>query len=627
MCGFVAIRGRVGAGELVRMAGAVAVRGPDDRGEVALDGFAAIHHRLAVVGPDARGRQPMTVDDVTVLFNGCIYNYPALRARLEQEGVAFRSEADTEILPHLYRRFGFGMFGLLNGMYAITMWDARERMLVVARDPFGEKPLFVCEQDGRVGLASTLTAFERGDWRLSPNTAAVRDILTTMRVEAPATLYHEVRQLPAGCYAVLRDGETALSLRRHFLLPEPDQPRDWAPEERDAVLGDLLDDAFRLRALADRPLGVFLSGGIDSSLVAESLARQLPQPLHTFSVRFKGGTADYDETPHAAAVARHIGSRHAVLDVDADAHRCLDALASAFDQPVANAAALPTWLIAQAAREHVVVALSGVGGDELFGGYPRYLGMRWHARLGRLPGRGLLRAALRAMGDGGGSRNRRGRLRRFVEGLDLSDAEAYRHWMRTSEAAWDSMFRLPEPPASPGPWVSAAEALGGLEGLLARYGPVRGAMAFDVLTYLGDDLLALGDRMAMAHALELRAPFLDTRLLSMAMSMDEEDMVAGMPWQEHLKQALRRVARRRLPAGVVDRPKQGFMAPLKHWLRGELAPEIGAMADAGALGGLVRPEYVRGEWARHRAGEDRADILWALLLMDRWMRQRGWDFT
>jgi asparagine synthase (glutamine-hydrolysing) len=626
MCGFVAIRGAARAGELARMAEAVAARGPDDRGEIELDGFSAIHHRLAIIGPDARGRQPMTVDGITVVFNGCIYNYPALRAQLEKEGVVFHSDTDTEILPHLYRHFGFGMFGLLNGMFAMVLWDAPERMLVIARDPFGEKPLFVCEQDGRVGLASTLTAFECGDWHLSPNIAAVRDILLTMRTETPATLYREVRQLPAGCYAVVRDGEAEMTLRRYFLLPEPDQPRDWAPEERDDVLAALLDDAFRLRALADRPMGVFLSGGVDSSLVAESLARQLSQPLHTFSVRFRGGTADYDETPYAEAVARHIGSQHAVLDVDADAHQCLDELAAAFDQPVANATALPTWLIARAARQHVVVALSGVGGDELFGGYPRYLGMRWHARFREMPGRGLLLAAIRAMGEGGGSRNRRGRLRRFFEGLGESDAEAYRRWTRTADASWDSMFRLP-PPGTPRGWASAAEAMDGLEGLIARYGPVRGAMAYDVLTYLGDDLLAMGDRMSMAHALELRAPFLDTRLLAMAMSMDEEDMVAGMPWQEHLKRALRRVARRRLPAAVVDRPKQGFMAPLKHWLRGELASDIEAMIDAGPLGGLVRPGYVRGEWSRHQAGEDRSDMLWALLLMDRWMRHRGWDFT
>ena len=627
MCGFVAIHGAAKAGELARMAEAVAGRGPDDRGEVALDGFAAIHHRLAIIGPDARGRQPMTVDNVTVLFNGCIYNYPALRAQLEQEGVVFHSDADTEVLPHLYRRFGFGMFNLLNGMFAVVLWDAQQKMLVIARDSFGEKPLFVCEQDGRVGLASTLTAFEHGDWKLSPNTAAVRDVLLTMRVEAPATLYREVRQLPAGCYAVLRQGEAALMLRRYFMPPEPDQPRDWVPEEFDDMLGALLDDAFRLRTLTDRPMGVFLSGGVDSSLVAESLARQLPQPLHTFSVRFKGGAADYDETPHAEAVARHIGSRHAVLDVDADAHRCLDELAAAFDQPVANASALPTWLIARAARQHVVVALSGVGGDELFGGYPRYLGMRWHARLRKMPGRGMLLAAVRAMGEGGGSRNRRGRLRRFVEGLGEPDADAYRRWMRTGDASWDAVFRMPASPEMPCAWTSAAGAMDELEGLIARYGPVRGAMAYDVLTYLGDDLLAVADRMSMAHALELRAPFLDTRLFSMAMSMDEEDLVTGMPWQERLKPALRRVARRRLPPGVVDRPKQGFMAPVKHWLRGELAPEIEAMIDAGPLAGLVRPEYVRGEWLRHQAGEDRSDMLWALLLMDRWMRHRGWDFA
>ena len=571
MCGFVAIRGRAGAGELARMAEAVAVRGPDDRGEVALDGFAAIHHRLAIIGPDARGRQPMSVDGITIVFNGCIYNYPVLRAELEKDGVAFASDTDTEVLPHLYRRFGLGMFGLLNGMFAVVLWDARDRTLVVARDPFGEKPLFVCEQQGRLGLASTLGAFERGDWRLTPNIAAVHDILLSMRVEAPVTLYREVRQLPAGCYAVLREGETALRPCRYFQLPEPDQPRDWAPEERDAALGELLDDAFRLRALADRPMGVFLSGGVDSSLVAESLVRQLPQPLHTFSVRFKGGTADYDETPHADAVARHIGSRHAVLDVDADARTCLDELATAFDQPVANAAALPTWLIARAARQHVVVALSGVGGDELFGGYPRYLGMRWHDRLGRMPGRHLMLDLLSRLGEAADSRNRRGRLHRFVAGLDMPAADAYRGWTRTAQAGWGEISLLPaEPGAVPAGWPSAAESAGGLEGLIDRYGAVRGAMAYDVLTYLPDDLLAMSDRMSMAHALETRAPFLDQRVVEWAFAMPGSAKLALVGGKPVGKRLLREAFCDRLPAEVFSRPKRGFEMPV-----GECRPRAG----------------------------------------------------
>jgi len=625
MCGFVGILGRRGENELDRMAEAVRRRGPDDHG--AFDGgkFAAVHHRLSIIGPDTRGRQPMTVDGITVLFNGCIYNYPELRHRLEQDGVVFHSDSDTEVLPHLYRRFGLGMFGLLNGMFAILLWDAAEELLVAARDPFGEKPLFVCEQEGRVGFASTLDAFERGDWSLTPDLASVHSVLTTMRIDAPRSMYQEVRQLPPGCYALVRAGE-AIWPRRYFFMPEADQPNDLTPAEMQAEAERLLDEAFAMRALSDRPMGVFLSGGIDSSLIAESLARQLPQQLHTFSVRFTDGGADYDESSHAESVASHIGSRHAVLEVKAEAMATLQAVAEAFDQPVTNSAALPTWLIAQAAKPHVDVALSGVGGDELFGGYPRYLGMHWHAALQKFPGQSLLLAAVRALGEGGGSRNRRGRLRRFLEGLQLPADQAYRGWMTTTAVGWDAMFRLSQQQSQQQAWVAAADAYGGLAGLIERYGPVTGAMAWDMLTYLPDDLLAMGDRMSMAHALELRAPFLDTRLMNLAMMLPEEDKIAGWPWQEGLKLTLRRIARQRLPLTAVDRPKQGFMAPVKQWLRGELAAEVEELCSGSPLGGLLHADFVRREWRRHQAGEDRSDILWGILLLDRWMQARSWKF-
>ena len=625
MCGFVAVLGRTDADELDRMAQVVALRGPDDSGRFDDGDFAAIHHRLSIIGPDTRGRQPMTVDDVTVVFNGCIYNYRELRKQLEDDGIIFTSNTDTEVLPHLYRRFGVGMFSLLNGMFSILLWDAREKVLVAARDPFGEKPLFICEQDGRVGFASLLSAFEQGAWTLTPDIRAVHEVLCRMRITAPRTMYKEVKQLPAGTYLCTKPGEELVP-RRYSFLPEPDQPLDMTPDEMERETERLLDDAFLLRTVSDKPMGVFLSGGVDSSLIAESLARQLPETLHTFSVRFSDGASDYDESAHAAAVAKHIGSEHAVLDVCADAHEALHDLACAFDQPVTNSAALPTWLIAREAKAHVDVALSGVGGDELFGGYPRYLGIAWHDRLRHMPGQGLLLAALQKVGEGNSSRNLRGRLRRFMQELDGTAAEAYLNWTAASHAGWKDMFTVPEANSAPVTCQDAASAYDGLEGLLSRYGPVNGSMAWDMLTYLPDDLLAMGDRMSMAHALELRAPFLDMRLANLALMLPASKKVAGFPWREGLKLMLKQIARKRLPAGIVDRPKQGFMAPVKHWLRGPLDKKMQDLCDHSPLGGLVKQTYVRREWAMHQAGEDRSDILWGLLLVDEWMRQKGWSF-
>ncbi|MDX8394788.1 MAG: asparagine synthase (glutamine-hydrolyzing) [Mariprofundaceae bacterium] len=625
MCGFVAIAGKSSPHELKRMAAAVALRGPDDQGEVDLDGFSAIHHRLSIIGPDQRGRQPMTVNGVTVVFNGCIYNYQELRKQLEDDGIVFNSDADTEVLPHLYHRFGFGMFALLNGMFSIVLWDEDKKLLVVARDPFGEKPLFVCEQDGRVGLASTLQAFEKGDWSLTPDLHAVQELLVSMRIESPRTMYQEISQLPAGCYMAARIGET-LQPRRYFFLPEADQPIDLAPEEIEDEMERLLDDAFQMRTVSDKPLGLFLSGGVDSSLIASSLARQSNQPLHTFSVRFSDGAADYDESSYAKLVADHVGSVHQTMEVTADAHETLDYLAQAFDQPVTNAAALPTWLISREAKQYVDVALSGVGGDELFGGYPRYLGMAWHSRLKKVPGRGAALSMLSMLGDSDSSRNRRGRLRRFLQGLDLQDVDAYRAWMSTCQTQWSQMMAFDEPKMMNKSWVSTAEAWGGASELFSRFGPVNGAMAYDVATYLSDDLLAVGDRMSMAHALELRAPFLDTRILSFVLTLDEKLKVDGFPWQERLKLMLKRIAARHLPHDVLYRPKQGFMAPVKHWLRGPLNDEVEALIAGKPLGGAVRTEFVQEQWQRHQQGEDRSDILWGLLLVDRWMKQREWQF-
>jgi len=626
MCGFVALLGKQSSEkEIHRMAQAVAVRGPDGSGQYISIHFSAVHHRLAIIGIDERGSQPMCIDDVVVVFNGCIYNYPQLRKQLEEDGVVFRSDSDTEILPHLYRRFGASMFAMLQGMFAIVLWDQRENMCLLGRDAFGEKPLFVCEQQGRVGFASQLSAFEQGDWTLTPDLHAVRDVLVNMRVEAPRTMYQEVAQLPAGTYAIARVGE-AISIRRYHFLAEPDQPLDLSPSEVQQEVHHLLEDAFSMRMISDKPVGVFLSGGVDSSLIAAILARKTTQALHTFSVRFAGGTADYDESAFAQSVATQLQTEHQTLEVNADAHTCLNDLALAFDQPVSNAAALPMYLISQAAKPFVDVALSGVGGDELFGGYPRYLGMAWHQRLQHLPGRSLALGCLKILGDGNSSRNLRGRARRLLQGLAMSAPQAYAHWMQTTDSAWDTMFTQPQPNKTMKNWQNAADAYGGLSGLIQRYGAVNGAMAYDVQTYLSDDLLAMGDRMSMAHGLELRAPFLDTRLLALMTTLDAQWKVKGMPWQEDLKVMLKQIALSYLPKGVVYRPKQGFMAPIKHWLRGELADEVEALLRTKPLAGLVRKEFVQEQWARHQRGEDKSDILWGLLLMNRWMQQRGWSF-
>jgi len=624
MCGFVSILGKTNASEIKAMAKAVARRGPDGSGEYISDAFSAIHHRLAIIGPDQRGAQPMDIDDVVVVFNGCIYNYQNLRAQLEQDGVQFVSDSDTEVIPHLYRRFGLGVFNMLEGMFSIVLWDKHEKITLVARDVFGEKPLFVCEQNGRVGFASSQNAFEKGDWSLTPNISSVHHILTRMRVEAPQTMYEEVSQLPAGCYAIAKAGQP-MQIRRYFFLPEPDQPLDLTPDEIKPEVKAMLIQSISAKTVSDKPLGVFLSGGVDSSLIAAVLKQDVGQDVHSFCVKFTDAPKDYDESAYAAEVAKHLDTKHTTLEVNATAHQALDDLATAFDMPVTNSSALPTYLISQAAKAHVDVALSGVGGDELFGGYPRYLGMKWHGKLQSLPARALALQCLNRLGDSGSSRNLRGRLRRFLQGLDDSPAQAYQRWTSTVDNGWSDMFygmQLPQPKHA---WQNASQITGGIEGLLRQYGSVNGAMVYDAIHYLGDDLLAVGDRMSMAHGLELRAPLLDASLFSFMATLDESWKLQGLPWQEHLKVLLKEITCDYLPKKMVYRPKQGFMAPIKHWMRTDFKDDIQAMIADKPLGGLVRESFVQEQWVRHQNGEDKSDILWGLLLLNRWMQQHRWQ--
>lgn len=630
MCGFIGVLGHTTTTELERMAKAVARRGPDAQGRFESASFSAIHHRLAIIGPDERGTQPMHIDGLVVLFNGCIYNYQQLKNGLQADGVVFHTDTDTEVIPHLYRRFGLAVFSMLEGMFAIVLWDERDQILVMGRDSFGEKPLFVCQQQGRLGFASSQSAFEHSDWSLTPNISSVFSILTRMRSEAPQTMYEEISQLPAGCYAIARRGQTT-QIRRFFFLPEPDQPLDLSPTEVVAECKKMLVASIQKRTVSDKPLGVFLSGGVDSSLITAVLQQERKnngQPnTHTFCVRFRGGPQDYDESKYAAQVANYLGTHHQTLEVDAKAQDCLEDLAACFDLPVSNAAALPTYLISKAAKDYVDVALSGVGGDELFGGYPRYLGLAWHQRLQALPGQHMASAIFEHWGDSHSSRNLRGRARRFLQGLQASPADAYAMWTSTSQALITDIFTQQPDNQQAYPWCNGQDVAGGLAGLIHDYGPVNGSMIYDVLTYLGDDLLAMGDRMSMAHGLELRAPFLDVQLFGLLATLDPAYKVAGYPWQEKLKVMLKEISCDYLPRAMVYRPKQGFMAPIKHWLRSDFKDDIAAMISQRPLAGLVQPGFVQQQWDLHQAGHDKADILWGLLLMHRWMQQHGWDFS
>ena len=619
MCGFVAVLGETSRKELARALVPLAPRGPDGEGMHVEAGFGCAHRRLAVVGPDARGAQPFERDGVVVVFNGCIYNHPALRRDFEREGARFSSDTDTEILPLAWRRWGRDMPRHLEGMFAFVLWDRRAKTLFAATDAFGEKPLHLAREGGRWLFASLLTALEPllSSRRLSP--AALAELVQTMRIRAPRTVLAGVARVPAGTALVVEDG--ALRAWRWFRAEET-KPRAFADmQEAEQAAAAALDASVAARTLADRPLGVFLSGGVDSSLVADALVRVAGR-ARTFSVRFADAPPGYDESAHAARVARALGAGHEILEVRADAAEALGRLAEALDQPVGNSTALPMLLLAAAARRHVVVAMHGVGGDELFGGYPRHLGLLWHLRLRRLPPvRALARLAAR-MPEAAAAASRRGRVQRFLATLALAPRDAYARWLGALDAPPPLVVPAGEEPAPPLPDPLAGA--GGMEALVARFGPVHAAMLHDVLVYLPDDLLVVADRTTMHAGLELRAPFLHPELLAIALGCRPSWHVATRPGPWALKRLLKRLAKKRLPREVWARPKQGFMAPVPDWLRGALLPEARALVASPRLARFFDRRWIARLVAGHEAGADRADALWTLLVLDRWLEARGW---
>ncbi|RME85750.1 MAG: asparagine synthase (glutamine-hydrolyzing), partial [Zetaproteobacteria bacterium] len=473
-------------------------------------------------------------------------------------------------------------------------------------------------------FASTLDALARAEGvRLTLRAEALEQLIRTMRIPAPATIYREAWALPAGTMLVIDEESQAKAFRWADDFPkEVNSLMSFDEAVHEAMRA--LDASVRRRLIGDRPLGVFLSGGVDSSLIAESAMRAAGH-VRTFSVRFAGAEGGFDESAYAAEVARAIGAEHEVLDVRPQALEALEELAEALDQPLGNSTALPMLLLARTARAHTVVALHGVGGDELFAGYPRHFGFVWHAMLHRAIGWPVWGKLAARMADAADARNLRGRIRRWLAALSDPPARAYRRWL----AAWDEadvpIVELEaQPSAPPVPLPDPLAEGGGLEAWLERLDPLHAAMLYDVREYLAHDLLVLADRTTMHWGLELRAPFLCPRLYQLAFAAHFRLHLS--PWhpERGLKRLLKAVAQRRLPKSVWARPKQGFMLPIRQWFAGELAGKVAGLAAPKAkLAGLVRLDFRRRVVGEHQSGRDRSDVLWTLLLLEAWLVRRG----
>ena len=604
ICGIATTHGDAHVETLRAMSDLLVHRGPDSAGEHLDGGVALAARRLSIIDLE-HGDQPIANEDgsCVVVQNGEIYNYPELRRELERAGHELRTRCDTEALVHLYEQHGLAFAERLRGMFAAAIWDARRRRLVLARDRYGIKPLYYRHVDGELRFASELRALPRGEIDLD----ALESFLAFNSIPAPYSIFRDVRKLPAGHVLVWENG--VVSLER-YARPGPameDALRTGDEAELVEELRARLRDSVRAHLLSDVPVGVLLSGGVDSAALAALAAQETPEPVHTFTIGF--AERSFDERADARLVAERYGTEHHELLVRPDPELLLRALAEAFDEPFADSSALPTYLVSQLAAEHVKVALSGEGGDELFGGYYTYAADLIADRVAPLAR--VVRPLVEALPASTRKASLDYRAKRFVRAAHLPPLERHHGWKEIFSA--ETRAELTGRRATYDP----------VDVYRARYGETVGAPQLarlqdvDFGVYLVDDLLVKTDRASMAHSLEARVPFLDPLVTNLAFALPTRLKVRGLAKKVLLRKAVEPL----LPAEVVHGRKRGFSIPAAAWLRGELESFARETLGPETLErqGFFRPEPVARLIDEHVAGrEDWSRQLWGLLAFTLW---------
>jgi asparagine synthase (glutamine-hydrolysing) len=608
MCGICGIASRAGTPDpdrLGAMSATLVHRGPDSGGEY-LDGPVALAARRLSIIDLAGGDQPIENEDgsCVVVQNGEIYNYPELRRELERDGHAFRTNCDTEVHLHLYEQHGPEYARRLRGMFAVALWDGRRRRLVLARDRYGIKPLYYRDAGDTLEFASELRALPRGEVDLD----ALEAFLAFNSIPAPYSIFRDTRKLPAG-HVLVWEESGALSIER-YARPGPvplDELRGDDEAELVEELRARLRDSVRAHLLADVPVGVLLSGGVDSAVLAALAAQEASDAVHTFTIGFQ--ERSFDERADARLVAERYGTNHHELLVHPDPLVLVPALADVFDEPFADSSALPTYLVSQLAAEHVKVALSGEGGDELFGGYYTYAADLLADRVAPLAR--LARPLVERLPSSSAKASFDYKAKRFVRAAHLPPLERHHGWKEIFSP--DVRAELTGRPGAFDP----------VDIYRARYAETEGAdplarlQDVDFGIYLVDDLLVKTDRASMAHSLEARVPFLDSVVTNFAFGLPAKHKVRGLS----KKVLLRKAAEPLLPREVVHGRKRGFSIPAAAWLRGELEPFARATLSPETLRsqGFFEAEPVKRLLDEHVAGaEDWSRQLWGLLSFTLW---------
>jgi asparagine synthase (glutamine-hydrolysing) len=614
MCGICGISGErpVHAERLRAMTAAMRHRGPDADGYFleAAAGLGLGHRRLKVIDLEG-GVQPMADESgrSVIIFNGEIYNFRELRSALEAKGRRFRTRSDTEVILQQYLEDGPDCVKRFNGMFAFAIWDRSLRRLMLARDRLGVKPLYYVEDGSRLLFASELRPLLIGLGRTPPlDPESLFAYLALQYVPAPKTIFQGIMKLPPA--TVMLVDENGPRLSTYWALPEVEP--DLSGAAAAGAIRELLEDSVRLRLISDVPLGAFLSGGIDSSLVVALMRKHKAAGLKTFSVDFAGGpgAAQFNETSWSELASASFGTEHYPLTVTArDLIAALPEVVSRLDDPVADPAAVPTFLVSRLAREQVTVALTGEGADELFGGYLRYaLGglARFYHPIPRMLRRLLLELPARGLPHAR-------RIRKALAALG-QDSPARRHLAWVGVFSEEMLQRL----------LGGAAGRERVEGSFARWFQgqtqvysLEKTLRADLATWLPDDLLVKVDRMSMASGLEARTPYLDYRLVELAFRIPDREKVRGLTG----KLILKRAAQGLVPEAIIRRKKAGFTLPLNAWFRGELKELMLSRLEPERLraSGTISPEPVQTLIAEHLSGrENHGQELWSLLIFELW---------
>ena len=582
-------------------------RGPDEQGIWVGNGVALGMRRLAIIDRSL-GHQPMFNEDESVLtvFNGEIYNYRELQKELQQRGHRFRTNSDTEVIVHAYEEYGDDCVKHLHGMFSFAIWDKKRRRLLAARDRFGKKPFNYYWNGQRFIFGSEIKSLLKAGIPREIDPIALDEYLTYRYVPTPYTIFQGVRKLPAAHTLTYENG--VVDIKRYWELPFTPTNQD---DEASAIerIGVLLRDAVQMRLMSEVPLGAFLSGGIDSSVVVGLMSQMMSQPVKTFSIGF--AEEDHSELPHARQVAKHFGTEHHEFLVRPDLISVLPDLVWAYDEPFADASMLPTYYVSKLAREHVTVVLTGDGGDEIFGGYMPY---RREYSIKRMPlfVRFILRYGSSLMPNGMRGKNRFRLLLSDPALRCVQTTTTFRNYARSLMYSDDyySHVRDHDP----------------LERQLSEY---RAASHLDITTqmqrvdarvYLADDILVKVDKASMVNSLETRAPLLDQHLAEYVSSLPSTlRMRNGV-----LKYMLKKVAADLLPTDIIERPKMGFGVPLDHWFRGDLtgyAYDLLASSQANQRG-IFDPPFIQDLLKAHRRTKavNYSEAIWALLCLEHWFR-------